>query len=323
MNKINRVERLAEDIRRATENEDSTAFSGLQDEAIVEILNRAQGRLVSRLHSKFPDDFKVEYTTSTVSGTESYAIPDAAFLSNSVEMVEYSDNGENWYRLRPRTIHSRFSNATSSQGNPVQYIIQNGNILLGPTPSTAGTDNLRITYNKKPRELDFRRGHVTTATIAVGNLTSLTLTDPSTLNTKDVNLDDKSEATLQKVDYVCVVDKNGESVLDNIPVEDYNTSTRVLTMSSGFAVSLAAGTIQGNYIVGGYYATSHCELPKNYERYLLAFTESEILSRDGNEFESVRKFNEVRAYENDIMSVSSQKSDVIDTPLDELWEDIL
>jgi hypothetical protein len=319
--KINRVEKLALDIRRATETEDSTSASGLQDEAIVEILNRGQARLYSRLHSKFPDDYKTEYTVSSVTGTSSYTIPDIAFLNNSIEMVEYSDDsGNNWYRLTPRTIHSR-STDESNTGNPEIYIIQNNSIILSPTPSLSGTNNIRITYNKASRELDFRRGHITTATLSGTTLQTLTLTDPSTLNTKDVNLDDKSEAVLKTVDFICIIDENGTSVLDFIPVDDYNITTRVLTVSAGFTTSLSSGTLESNYIVSGYYATSHSELPKNYERYLLAFAESEILARDGNEFESMRKLNEVRAYEKDIMNTSSQKSDVIDTPLDSHWWD--
>lgn len=319
--RINRVERLAEVILRSVEAEYSTADSGISDDEIVEVLNRAQSRLYSRLFSKFPDDYKTTYSASTVSGTSSYSIPDLAFITNSIEMVEYSTDGISWYRLFPRTIHSKFNDSESSRGNPVQYIIQNDQIILGPTPDLSGTDNLRITYNRKIREVDFRRGYVANATIAATVLSDITLTDPSTLLSKDVNLDDKSEAVLNKLDFICIVDKNGTSVLDNIPIDGYNTSTRVITVSSGFSTSLLEAALQNNYIVGGYHATSHSEFPKNYERYLLAFTESEFLARDGNEFESTRKINEVRAYEKDILSVSAQRSDIIDTNLDELWWD--
>jgi len=310
---------LIDDVRRATENEGVYDDAGLKDEAFVELLNRAQGRLFSRLFSRHPDDFIVHYTPDIEASTEAYTLPAACFLDNSLMLVEWLFDSDDYVRLRPDTLASRY---TDEEGDPEWYIVKNNKILLNPIPDRSITDGLRITYRKKPRELDKRRGYVGTATLSGTTLQTLTLADPSTLLSKDADLDDASEAVLQKIDYVCIVDKDGASVLDSIPVDDYNTSTRVLTMSSGFTTSLDASDLEDNYIVAGYYATSHCELPDNYERYLLAYLEQAIHARDGNSEESLRAINEVRAYENDILKAASTKTDPMDPVLDDHWEPI-
>ena len=318
---MRRVEDLIDEIRKATENELPTAgdvtLGGLTDESIVHLLNRSQERLFSRLMLKYPTNFIKIASQNVTNGTEAYTLGTDNFLDSQIISVEWMYNDStDFKRLGKATFHSRY---TDTNGDPLWYIVQNNTILLNPIPDETKTNGLRITYYRMPRTIDKRRGYITTATKSGTTLTSLTMADPSTLLAKDADLDVAGNAVLTEVDYICIVDKDGASILDGIAVDSYNTSTRVLTMSSGVTTAIAAATLQNNYIVMGKSATSHSEFPENYERYLTAYVEQAILRRDGNDVEANIAIGELRAFEKDIEEAAGQETDTFDTPLDEHW----
>lgn len=314
---MRRLDLLIDDIRNATENDNPTSGSGIIDNDIIRLLNKAQRRLFSIITSVNPEMFFAFQNIDTVVGTETYTLNTNAYLGGRVIMVEWlAGDTDDYVKLEPKTIHSRWTN---DNGTPLWYMRTGNTLYINPRPSEAKTNGLRVTYQKRPRALDIRRGYVTTATIAAGLLTSLTLTNPSTLDTRDADLDTAAGDILKETDFICVVDKDGASVLDTITVKDYNTSTRVLTMKgSGFATTLAAATIQNNYIVAGKYATDTCELPDDIEEYLLTYVELFLLTRDGNSSEAKLKSQELVAIEADIKTAfANDDLDIFITPIDE------
>jgi hypothetical protein len=316
---MRRLERLISEVRNATDNQSPTSGSGIADEDLVQLFNNAQDRIYSRIMTKYPEQFITTQSINTTAGTETYTLNSAAYLGGRIVSVEWLlDDTDDYRRLDRRTFHSRY---TDDSGTPAYYFQSGSTIYVNPRPDETKTSGLRVTYQAKPRRLDIRRGYVTSATVSGGFLTAMTLADPSTLLTKDADLDTASNAVLQECDFLCVVDLDGVSVLNEIQIDDYNTSTRVLTLTgSGTATTLANTDIESNYIVCGKYATSHCELPDMVERYLLVYVEQSILRRDGNDLEADRKARELIAIESDIMEAYGAFNwDVFETPLDPYW----
>jgi len=314
---MRRTEELIAIIRRFTENENPSSSSGIKDEDIVELINEAQDRLFSALVTKTPRSFIATETIDITSGTEAYALDAGIYLDNSVIQVEWKYDANNDYvRLPPKTFHSRFTDAT---GYPEYYIVKNNTILLNPIPDQTKTAGIRVTYYTRPKDVDKRRGYITTASLTGTTLNSLTLTDPSTLNNRDANLDTAASDVLRDIDYITVVDKDGALVLGFIPIDDYDSATRVITVSSGFTTSVLQAAIEGNYVVGGKFATSHSEFVDNYERYILSYAKQGIFIRDG-ELDEVRAESiKLREFERDILDAAAKEYDTPETPLDDHW----
>jgi hypothetical protein len=102
---------------------------------------------------------------------------------------------------------------------------------------------------------------------------------------KDANLQANANAILDKVDWVTMVDKNGASIIDAIPVTGYNTVSFVLTCDSNYVIPytswLAFQALLTNldtaYIVTGDYASSHSELDRATEDLLVEYVVLRLL----------------------------------------------
>lgn len=102
---------------------------------------------------------------------------------------------------------------------------------------------------------------------------------------KDVNLQANANSILDKIDWVCFVDRNGVPIIDAIPVATYNMTTFVLTAESDYVIPAAnlvlfQGVLaeQDNlYVVVGDYSSSHSELDRQTEDHLIEYTVLRLL----------------------------------------------
>lgn len=294
------VDRLITQVRRQTENEDVTATTGITDAEFLQYLNDAQHRLQSIITAKHQTVFVEEKILDVTVDTEAYAIPDDALMENKLITVEYSPSGaaEDYYHLEQTTMKRR---DTAVQGFPVQYIRRSGQILLQPRPQQAGL--LRVNFVKRIWELDKRRGVVS---VAVTNNTARTITtlelDPSSANPA---LD---TASLEEHDYLCVVDRDGNMKMQNIPFDSIDAATGVVTVSSGYTFEEGESIAAGDYVVGGKDTSTHTELPQMCERYLLAYCGWKILKRDSS-VDFAEQQAELLQMEQDIVTSFSDISD--------------
>jgi hypothetical protein len=272
------LQRLIDQIRRQTENEDVSDFVGIKDAEFVQYLNDAQHRLQGLIAAQHPKVFLEENIQSIVSGQEKYDLPSDAFLNNKVHNVEYSASGEDsgYYTLEETSLKRKNSGVS---GSPSHYIRMSGKILLSPQPS--GSGKLKITYIKKVKELDLRRALITDKDGSETNEVSSSSTwllyvDYATLTT--------DTDSLKEHDYVCIVDKEGKSVIKNIPISAI--SEYFLTLDSHTVDADLGETStsikEGHYVIGGKDVTTHCELPRSVERYLIAYCAWKILKRDSS-----------------------------------------
>tara|TARA_B100000131_G_scaffold294339_1_gene310371 strand:+ start:2343 stop:3392 length:1050 start_codon:yes stop_codon:yes gene_type:complete len=303
------LKRIIEQVRKQTENEDVSDFVGIQDSEFVQYINDAQHRLQGLIAAQHPRVFLDEHIIDITSGTESYDLPTDTFLNNKVHNVEYSSTGNNddYYTLEQTTLKRRNSGIT---GSPSHYIRMAGKVLLSPQPT--GSGKLRITYVKKVKELDLRRAQVH---YKDANGTEVT-NSISTSQRWKIHLDYAAFTTeidsLREHDYISVVDAEGKSIVKNIKVASegaclLNFETRTTKSNcenaggtwetSGVqntyivcephtidtnAGETATSIPEGAYLIGGRDSSSHSELPRSVERYLIAYCSWKILKRDSS-----------------------------------------
>lgn len=263
------VTRLIDQIRKQTENEEFSDFTGIKDQEFIQYLNDAQYNLQSMIIQQHPRVFIEEVVINAVSGQEKYDLPSNTFLKNKVHNVEYSSTGheDDYYVLEEDTIKRRNPGVS---GSPVKYIRLSGQILMTPQPVSSG--KIRINYVKRLRELDKRAAKVDSATVSDSGFT-ITLTNDADQVTDTTSLSDH--------DYICIVDKEGNSIVKNIEISSVSVTSIVCpghTLEEGETAVIPAGS----YIVGGKDTTTHSELSIETERYLMAYCAWKILKRDSS-----------------------------------------
>lgn len=299
---MRRVDFLLTQARRQTENEEFSSTTGISDEELLQYVNDAQYRLLSLITAGHPTVFvKESADISTVTDQESYNLPDDVFLENKITSVEYSPTSldTDFFKIDPMTLAERSPGAS---GMPEAYIRRSGKILLHPIPSSS-TGKIRINYVRRIGELDARRGKVSAVTLDSGTntITSLTL---------DIADSDFDANTLNSQDFYSIVNKNGVQQMVAIDVDSVDADTGVVTVNSSFTYDSGETIAVGDYVVGGKNSTTHSELPKICERYLIAYTAWKILKRDSSE-DSFEQRNEVKSMETDIVDAFADVSDDI------------
>ena len=96
---------------------------------------------------------------------------------------------------------------------------------------------------------------------------------------KDVNMQANANSVLDKIDWICFVDRNGLPVIDAIPINSYNPTTMIVTTESNYVIPyaswlqlLALETNQDDvYVVGGDYSSTHSELDRQAEDLLIEY----------------------------------------------------
>jgi hypothetical protein len=102
---------------------------------------------------------------------------------------------------------------------------------------------------------------------------------------KDVNLKANADSILDKIDWVCFVDRNGVSVIDAIPVAGYNASSLVITCEPNYVIPytswLAFQALINNadtfYVVTGDYSSTHSQLDRQSEDLLIEYSVLRLL----------------------------------------------
>ena len=294
------VQYLINQARAQTENESFSDFEGIKDSEFLQYINDAQHHLQSLIVAQHPNIFLEEYVVSISSGQDTYTLPSDAFLSNKVNNVEYSSTGseDDYYILEETSLKRRNSGV---DGAPSKYIRMSGKIILNTTPSTG---KLRITYVKRLNELDLRVAKIASYSAGTITLENTTLVTDTT--------------SLSEHDYICIVDSDGDIKHKNV--------TKTSQASNGASIGIDTSTITGTpsanqYIVGGKDTSTHSDLPRNVERYLIAYCAWKILKRDSS-VDSAEMVQELSQMANDIVKSYSMISDDVQfVPQLNNWDD--
>jgi len=300
------IDSIIDEVREATENEDFNSNLGLSEEEFIRFINEA----IARLHGKIVDQhtsvFLDEEIIAMTYDTQTYNVPRKTFNKNSIAQVEYSHTSQtdDYYPLKATNIRNR---KPSSNGSPEFYIRRAREILLVPTPdSSAGS--IRVTYVKKPKRLDKRRGIVRVVTTAASAITNLEI---SYVNGATVD-----GAELAKRTRMTVVDKYGTIKMDNLLLSSIGSSDlydATLAIDSSFLYSASESIAAGDYITSGEYTTTHLDendFDQYLEDYLREFARFRTLQRDSSS-DSQDALNTLSAMEDQIVSNFKDLSDDI------------
>ena len=298
------IDRIIDEARESTENEDFSDSVGISEEEVVKFINQAQNRLHSKIVAQHPQVFVEDYTTSIVNGQEAYSIPShKAFLKNKISSVEFSSTGlaADYYTLDPEVLRNRYR---GTGGDPCKYIRRSGQILLSPIPNTS-TGTLRLGYVRKVKKLDKRRGKIKAVTTASSQITNLEITYPNSSTIDPAQLNGNTRFT--------VVDKYGNIKMENVLLSAIAASASydaTLEVDSSFTYESDESIAIDDYIVPGAYTTTHLELGPEIERYIQVYTEYKILKRDSSA-DSQEAFQELAQLEQDIIASYEEISDDI------------
>lgn len=302
------VDALIDEVRESTENEEFDSTVGLTEEEILKFLNHAQYRLHNKIVAKHQHVFDEEEEVNTTADTESYDISYLAHLDNRIVSVEYTSTGnsDDYYPLQKMSVHNRY---TGADGYPCKYFVRNKKIYLRPTP-TDSNGKLRISFVRKIKALDKRRGQIKAVTTSGSNITNLEI--------NYVNGTTVDSTELAKRTRVCVVDKYGAIKMKNILLESISSSVTydaTLDIDASFAFESSETIAVDDYIVSGEYATTHSEVEPEVERYLQAYAEWKILKRDSS-VDSEEAVQELQAMEQEIIdSYADLSEDIIHIPI--------
>lgn len=304
---MRRTELLIESIQRQCESQINSSGNGISVEEILDHLNAAQFGLYSEIVQSVPDILLADAYVDLVAGQEGYDLPSDLHLGSSIKSIWHKcGSGTADYVKIPSNIE--FHRATGSSSDYPAYYIRKGNqILINPIPASASTNGLRISYQQKIRRLDVRRGVIESITKTGSSLDTIVLDLTPTLG-KDGNTLVAAREMLNKADKICVVNRAGRSILNNIPIDSYDSATGTLTIGDtdgdiDFTTTKTGADFEGNYVVMGDYSTSHGDFPdETVERYLLAYTTMCLLRRQGNPDEVQFQIQNMQSIKGDILA---------------------
>lgn len=266
---MQRLDLLIAEARLDTDNEDVSETTGIQDASFIKWANRAQEHIQSRILEEKPELFQKTMLQDVVAGQEAYQIPRNTFLGTRIEKVEFSSNGRDFEELGLWGAGDRIT--AGGGGTPMAYIRQSGSILLQPKPTASG--QLRYTYQSGVPKLDVRRGTIQAVTLDTGNtITDLTL--DSTILTED------DARAIVNQGYLCVVDDEGQILMEAVPVTALDTATGAVTVRAGFSYQTGESVPVGAYVVSGKFASTHSQLPDICEAFITQYMEWKAYKKD-------------------------------------------
>lgn len=301
-------------IRRDTNNLSEaivvSSSEGIQDVDFVRGFNRAQNRIQSRIVDVNLTAFEKQKFVDVVSNQVSYDLPDDIYLGNKLNCVEFSPTGqlEDYYQLTKKNAKERNNLSTSYLEG---YIPINKTIQLDPSPQSAVTNGLRLTYVQKLPSIDLRRTKVTAVTL---NGSSRTITSLAVDVLNDPALTGDNLTAFQENNYFSIVDKYGSIKMNRIPWTSVDTNTGVITVPGTFVYEVGQSITVGDYLVTGYNATSHSQLDDDLERYLELFCTRYIFNRDSSD-DAVAADAELKEIEQDIVDKFTTLNEDVEYPV--------
>jgi hypothetical protein len=300
---MRRVELLLELIRSETGNGQFAVGAGVQQNNLIQFLQNAQDLIFSQANQQKPKFFlnQADYIT-IVRDQEKYQVPSRTFLS-SVDTVEYSSTGKEteFYPLNKYSLKER---STTHSGYPSGYISRGLDILLVP-PATSGS--LRVNRVKELDRLDIRRGKISAHTASDGAVTALTL------DASDSTFD---STQLNKFNYLCIVDRNGDIKMRNLEYDSVNASTGVVTITNGsFSFGSTEAIANGYYVTAGENTTNRSPLPDTCERFLIKSAVYETRQGDKSKWSQTAKEDMKEMAEDIIESFALAEEDTPTVPI--------
>lgn len=290
-----RLEELIDEARGLAYSEEYSFTEGWNDNVVANLFNLGLDKLYMAI-TEIDNPANIdEYLQDVVSGQQSYDIPIEVQMAIRIMDARFlwGTQAYEFITLRQGMIQDRLDYPINV---PDTYCIRNGKILLSPTPNITKSAALIINYQKRMRRLDVRRGRVASK---VNFPFQVTLTFVAQ-SQKDANLRANAESVLDKVDYICLVDRNGIPLVSAIPVFNYDFTTQTINADPDYIIppinlALLDAAILANkqiYPVVGNYSSTNSELDSQCEDHLIEFVIRRLLRLQSNTSESQEQLME-------------------------------
>jgi hypothetical protein len=256
-----RTDIIIKKARRKSTNEDVGDEFGISQNHFIDALAEGVVEIQKAIVDERSEAF-VAYKDITLTGAESYSVPSDAFVDSLVYDVFFSLNGVTYdedplprlYR-RPQIL----------VGYPDGIFVDGGQMYLSPNP-VSGT--LRVRYEQALDAPDIRRGAVLSYTSTDITLDTATVADP---------------VSLEECEFVSVVSPLGVINARGLPVTSYDSSSGILTLLSAQTLLSTESINAGDYICLGGSSTTHLQLPRFCESYLIRYMQNEMYLLDSSE----------------------------------------
>lgn len=284
-----RLEELIEEARSLAYSEEYSLTEGWNDNVVASLFNLGLDKLYMAI-TEIDNPANIdEYSQDVIATQQAYNIP--IEVQMAIRIVDarfiWGTQAYEFITLRQGMIQDRLDYPINV---PDTFCIRNGQLLLSPAPAITKTDALVINYQKRMRSLDVRRGRLASKTNSPFTVT-LSFTAQSQ---KDVGLRANAESVLDKIDYCCIVDRDGLPIVNAIPIFNYDFTTQVINALTSYTIpptELAAldAAILANkqlYITAGKYSSTNSELDSQCEDHLVEFVIKRLLRLQSNTTES-------------------------------------
>ena len=214
-----RVEEMMWDARQLCYQEQYSYSEGWNDNTFGVVLNLGLNTFYNKITQVDEVANIQEYVQQSVSGQQSYPIPQMVKMAQQIMNVRYLYGTQTWQfvTLEQGMIQDRYSYPTNI---PSAYCIRNGQILLSPTPNLSG-NNIIINYQARIRKLDYRRGAVTNIISPFGVITNI-----ATIPTNVCQVTTAAPHGLTTGNKVGIVED------DTISVPEVNQQSFIITVTS-------------------------------------------------------------------------------------------
>lgn len=137
---------LAQLKSQARDRADMTNSQFVSDSELVNYINGSIAELHDLLIAAYDNDYYItEYTFNTVSGTDSYALPDDFYKLRGIDSKIGTDQ---WFTLQPFNFNERNSKndlvAYLAYGNNFRYRIMGSEVVFSPAPQ--GIYSIKLWY---------------------------------------------------------------------------------------------------------------------------------------------------------------------------------
>lgn len=244
---------LVNHIRRVTGNEDLT---GVSDDEISRFLNDAQDRIQSIIVQNYKSTFLKRGYIDTVFDEFDYSLASITDLYmgtriRSIDVNITNQREENYSLVKPISHEER--------STVFGWYLEDGRLKFSRRLQKAQTNGIRITYTRKLKTLDIRRGQITSLA-------------PLTVDTTTVRAGTDFEA-----DYLTIVDRDGAQKVTEVINNGYTSGTGVISTTTDVTAAAV-----GDWVIYGKNSTTHSELDDTLERYLLEYGIARTVARDSS-----------------------------------------
>lgn len=283
------LEQLIDRARELSQNTRYDANSGISQKTFVQFFQNAQDFVMREVVNSKSKYFLHPLIVPIVGGQQDYDYPDDIILQG-IDTIEWSDDLQTWLTLEKNITKDR---TVTIVGYPYGYYLTRTNYILTP-PIQYGW--LRVTYNRRPKRLEFRAAQVSSTTGAP--ITSIT-TNGSFAN-QDMDY-------INQFSSITVVGKDGAIKVADMPITSASGTTIVVpsyTLASGESI------VSGDYILAGGNSTNVPNFDDMVESFLILHATYQAKYGDSSQWSKATKDDVMNHFKQIIAAFSTLSEDV-------------